>query len=102
MGTERMESLRPRLEEVRHRLGFRWEVLERDYLLSWMLAVTLSEIGRVERTLCIVGWLLDADMRRRANTGLNKGEAHHALKNASASGARAKSATAPARANTTT
>ena len=26
--------------------------------------------------------LLDADMQRRANTGLNKGEAHHALKNA--------------------
>ena len=51
------------------------------------LAVTLREIGRVERTLfirtlCIVDWLLDADMQRRANTGLNKGEAHHALKNA--------------------
>ena len=37
---------------------------------------------RVERTLFIVDWLLDADMQRRANTGLNKGEAHHALKNA--------------------
>ena len=46
------------------------------------LAVTLREIGRVERTLFIVDWLLDADMQRRANTGLNKGEAHHALKNA--------------------
>ena len=46
------------------------------------LAVTLCEIGRVERTLFIVDWLLDADMQRRANTGLNKGEAHHALKNA--------------------
>ena len=43
------------------------------------LAVTLREIGRVERTLFIVDWLLDADMQRRANTGLNKGEAHHAL-----------------------
>ena len=38
------------------------------------LAVTLREIGRVERTLFIVDWLLDADMQRRANTGLNKGE----------------------------
>ena len=46
------------------------------------LAVTLRDIGRVERTLFIVDWLLDADMQRRANTGLNKGEAHHALKNA--------------------
>ena len=46
------------------------------------LALTLREIGRVERTLFIVDWLLDADMQRRANTGLNKGEAHHALKNA--------------------
>ena len=46
------------------------------------LAVTLREIGQVERTLFIVAWLLDADMQRRANTGLNEGEAHHALKNA--------------------
>ena len=46
------------------------------------LAVTLREIGRVERTLFIVNWLPGADMQRRANTGLNKGEAHHALKNA--------------------
>ena len=46
------------------------------------LAVTLREIGRVERTLFIVDWLLYADMQRRANTGLNKSEAHHALKNA--------------------
>ena len=46
------------------------------------LAVALREIGRVERTLFIIDWLLDAEMQRRANTGLNKGEAHHALKNA--------------------
>jgi TnpA family transposase len=46
------------------------------------LAVALREIGRVERTLFIVEWLLDADMQRRAQIGLNKGEAHHALKNA--------------------
>ena len=65
------------------------------------LAVTLREIGRVERTLFIVDWLLDADMQRRANTGLNKGEAHHALKNALRIGRRAKSATARARASTT-
>jgi len=46
------------------------------------LAATLREIGRIERTLFIIEWLLDADMQRRAQIGLNKGEAHHALKNA--------------------
>lgn len=46
------------------------------------LAVALREIGRVERTLFIIDWLLDANMQRRAQIGLNKGEAHHALKNA--------------------
>jgi len=46
------------------------------------LALALREIGRIERTLFIIDWLLDADMQRRANVGLNKGEAHHALKNA--------------------
>ena len=31
------------------------------------LAVALREIGRVEQTLLIVDWLLDADMQCRAN-----------------------------------
>ena len=65
------------------------------------LAVALREIGRVERTLFIVDWLLDSNMQRRANTGLNKGEAHHATRSRTrfASAARAKSATAPAKGN---
>lgn len=46
------------------------------------LAIALREIGRIERTLFIINWLLDADMQRRAQIGLNKGESHHALKNA--------------------
>ena len=46
------------------------------------LAVALREIGRVERTLFMIDWLLDVDMQRRASLGLNKGEAHHALKGA--------------------
>jgi TnpA family transposase len=46
------------------------------------LALALREVGRVERTIFIINWLLDADMQRRAQIGLNKGEAHHALKNA--------------------
>ena len=43
------------------------------------LAVALREVGRIERTLFIIDWILDADMQRRAQIGLNKGEAHHAL-----------------------
>jgi TnpA family transposase len=48
--------------------------------------VALREISRVERTLFIIEWILDADMQRQAQIGLNKGEAHHALKNALRSG----------------
>lgn len=33
-----MRPLRTRLQEVRRRLGIPWEILERDYLLSWVLA----------------------------------------------------------------
>ena len=46
------------------------------------LATALREIGRVERTLFMIEWVLDPHMRRRAHVGLNKGESHHALKNA--------------------
>lgn len=46
------------------------------------LAIALREVGCVERTLFIVEWILDTDMQRRAQIGLNKGEAHHALKSA--------------------
>jgi hypothetical protein len=41
---ESMRPLRARLEEARKRLGTPWEVLERDYLLSWILA----GIGKTE------------------------------------------------------
>ncbi len=33
-----MKPLRTRLQEARQRLGIPWEILERDYLLSWILA----------------------------------------------------------------
>ena len=46
------------------------------------LALALREIGRVERTLFIIEWVLNVDMQRRTQIGLNKGEAHHALKGA--------------------
>lgn len=42
----------------------------------------MREIGQIERTLFIIEWALDMDMQRRSTAGLNKGEAHHALKNA--------------------
>ncbi|EIZ78115.1 transposase family protein [Novosphingobium sp. Rr 2-17] len=42
----------------------------------------LREVGRIERTLFIIEWILDAGMQGRAQVGLNTGEAHHALKNA--------------------
>ncbi|ECF0753359.1 hypothetical protein E0S71_26410, partial [Salmonella enterica subsp. enterica] len=28
----------------------------------------------------MIDWILDAELQRRAQIGLNKGEAHHALK----------------------
>lgn len=43
------------------------------------LAVALRELGRIERTLFELEWLRDPGLRRRVNTGLNKGEARNAL-----------------------
>jgi TnpA family transposase len=43
------------------------------------LAVALREIGRIERTLFTLDWIRDPALRRRANAGLNKGEARNAL-----------------------
>ncbi|MHA6645346.1 Tn3 family transposase [Mesorhizobium sp. A623] len=46
------------------------------------LAVALREVGRIERTLFMINWIMDVGMQRRARVGLNKGESHHALKQA--------------------
>lgn len=43
------------------------------------LAVALRELGRIERTLFMLDWLQDAELRRRVHAGLNKGEARNAL-----------------------
>jgi len=43
------------------------------------LAVALRELGRIERSLFILEWLQDVDLRRRVQAGLNKGEARNAL-----------------------
>lgn len=43
------------------------------------LAVALRELGRIERSLFILDWLQNVDLRHRAHAGLNKGEARNAL-----------------------
>ena len=43
------------------------------------LAVALREVGRLERSIFMLNWLRDLDLRRRTQGGLNKGEARNAL-----------------------
>jgi TnpA family transposase len=43
------------------------------------LAKALREIGRLERSLFTLDWISDPALRRRANAGLNEGEALNAL-----------------------
>ena len=43
------------------------------------LAVTLREIGHIERTLFALDWMQNVEVRRRVQIGLNKGEAKNAL-----------------------
>ena len=50
----RMRPLRTRLQEARRGLGIPWEVLERDYLLSWVLA-GISQIPVLEDSLVLRG-----------------------------------------------
>ncbi|MBI5209297.1 MAG: nucleotidyl transferase AbiEii/AbiGii toxin family protein [Elusimicrobia bacterium] len=49
-----MKPLRARLQEARQRLGLPWEVLERDYLLSWILA-GISQVDALRGTLVFKG-----------------------------------------------
>ena len=49
-----MRPLRTRLQEARRRLGLPWEVLERDYLLSWVLA-GISEVLMLRDSLVFKG-----------------------------------------------
>ena len=49
-----MRPLRTRLLEARSRLGSPWEVLERDYLLSWVLA-GISQVPVLQDTLVFKG-----------------------------------------------
>ena len=43
------------------------------------LDIALRELGRIERTLFILDWLQNVELRRRVHAGLNKGEARNAL-----------------------
>ena len=52
-----MKPLRTRLEEVRQRLGIRWEVLEHDYLLSCVLA-GIHAVLQLMRTLVFKGGVI--------------------------------------------
>jgi len=45
-----MKPLRNRLQEARKRLGIPWEILERDYVLSWILA-GVSHVEALRDTL---------------------------------------------------
>jgi len=49
-----MKPLRTRLEEARKQLGIPWEVLERDYLLSWILA-GIGKVDSLRDTLIFKG-----------------------------------------------
>ncbi len=49
------------------------------------LALALRELGRLERSIFMLDWLRDIDLRRRTQAGLNKGEARNALARASSS-----------------
>ncbi|MBW1802624.1 MAG: nucleotidyl transferase AbiEii/AbiGii toxin family protein [Deltaproteobacteria bacterium] len=49
-----MKPLRNRLQEARKRLGIPWEVLERDYVLSWILA-GVSRVDGLRDTLIFKG-----------------------------------------------
>lgn len=43
------------------------------------LAIALRELGRIERTIFILDWLQNVELRRSVQIGLNKGEAKNAL-----------------------
>ena len=65
------------------------------------MAAALREVGRIERSLFMIDWTTDPDMRRRTQVGLNKGEAHHASSAPSTSTNAENCETEPGRDSTT-
>ena len=47
-----MKPLRHRLQETRKRLGIPWEILERDYILSWL--IDFSDFSEFLHSKCAV------------------------------------------------
>ena len=72
-----MRPLRARLLEARKDLGIPWEVLERDYLLSWILAgisqVELRRRGQTSGRVRARGDRLRTLCRERASSGWSGG-----------------------------
>jgi hypothetical protein len=48
-----------------------------DYRQQNRLYLALGEIGRIERTLFMLDWIENANLRKECHAGLNKGEARH-------------------------
>ena len=65
----RDRSLKP--SEILRKLG--------AYRQQNRLYLALGEIGRIERTLFMLDWIENADLRMECHAGLNKGEARHSL-----------------------
>jgi TnpA family transposase len=53
--------------------------MRRAYPRQNSLHTALREIGRIERSLFMLEWMKDPELRRRVQVGLNKGEARNAL-----------------------
>jgi predicted nucleotidyltransferase component of viral defense system len=80
-----MKPLRIRLQEARKRLGIPWEVLERDYVLFWILA-GIGQVDLLHDTLVLKGgtalkkcyfgnYRLSEDLDFSGLTGVPTGEA---------------------------
>ena len=65
-----MRPLRTRLQGARKRLGLPWEVLERDYLLSWVLA-GIGHVDTLWDTLVLKGGTAHAKATRFAPAANN-------------------------------
>lgn len=61
------------------------------------LHTALREVGRIERSLFMLEWMKDPELRRRVQVGLNKGDARNALVVPSSSIVKETCATAPSR-----
>ena len=66
-----MDNRSPNLSSILRKLGV--------YRQQIRLYLVLGEIGRIERSLFMLDWIKDRDLRMECEAGLNKGEARHSL-----------------------